>query len=89
MSREYHHTVDRVPHVVAYVSRSKITDWKRLMSPRTGKAFPFVYGSNDENVFAPMVKEGSVLWVIGASPDERPPSLVARMNVIGRLDPPR
>ena len=89
MSREYHHTVDRVPHVVAYVSRSKITDWKRLMSPRTGKAFPFIYGSNDENVFAPMVKEGSVLWVIGASPDERPPSLVARMNVIGRLDPPR
>jgi hypothetical protein len=88
MSREYHNTVDDGPHVVAYVSRSKVTDWKRLMSPRTGKAFPFVYGSNDENVFAPTVKEGSVLWVIGATPDDRPPSLVARLNVIGRLDPP-
>lgn len=88
MSREHNRTVDGRPHVVAYVSRSKITDWKRLMNPRTGKAFPFVYGSNDENVFAATVKEGSVLWVIGATPDDRPPSLIARLNVIGRLDAP-
>lgn len=88
MSREYNHTVDGGPHVLAYVSRSKVTDWKRLMNPRIGEAFPFVYGSSDENVFAEMVKEGSVLWVICATPDGRPPSLVARLNVIGRLDPP-
>lgn len=77
---------DGAPHVVAYVSCSKVTDWKRLMNPRTGKAFPFVYGSNDENVFDATVKTDSVLWVISATPDDRPPSLVARLNVIGRLD---
>ena len=74
------------PHVVAYVSRSKVTDWNRLMNPRTCKAFPFVYGSNDKNVFAATVKAGSVLWVISATPDDRPPSLLAKLNVIGRLD---
>lgn len=88
MSRVNHYTVDDGPHVVAYVSRSKVTDWKRLMSPRAGKTFPFVYGSNDEKVFASMVKKGAVLWIIGATPENRPPSLVARLNVIGRLDPP-
>jgi len=73
-------------HVVAYVQRSKITDWKRLMDPGAGQPFPFIYGSRDSNVFAKFVKEGSVLWVFSATPDGRPPSLVARLHVIGRAD---
>jgi hypothetical protein len=77
---------DVAPHILAHVNLSKVTDWKRLMNPPTGKAIPFVYGSNDGNVFAEMVREGSVLWVISATPDRRPPSLVAKLDVIGRLD---
>lgn len=58
------------------------------MIPRTGNAFPFVYGSRDKNVFAKKVKKGSVLWVIGATSDKRPPSLVSKLHVIGRVDDP-
>lgn len=87
MSREFSSTGE-AHHIVAYVQRSKITDWKRLMDPGPGKAFPFVYGSRDSNVFAEYAKEGAVLWVIGATPDDRPPSLVAKLHVIGRVDDP-
>ena len=75
-------------HVVAYVQRSKITDWKRLMNPGEGQPFPFIYGSRDGNVFDQYVKEGAVLWVFSATPDKRPPSLVAKLHVIGRADDP-
>ena len=75
-------------HVVAYVRRSKITDWKRLMDPRTDQPFPFIYGSRDSNVFAKYVKKGAVLWVFSSTLDGRPPSLVAKLHVIGRADDP-
>ncbi len=88
MSREYKHSVDGSPHVLAYVKRSKVMDWKRLMIPRSGKAFPFDYGSSDKNVFAKKVKKDYVLWVVGATSDKRPPSLVAKLHVIGRVDDP-
>ncbi len=77
-----------VNHVIAYVQRSKITDWKRLMDPGAGEAFPFIYGSRDRNVFAKYVKKGAVLWVFSGTPDGRPPSLVAKLHVIGRADDP-
>ena len=75
-------------HIIAYVQRSKITDWKRLMDPGEGQPFPFIYGSRDGNVFDQYVKEGAVLWVFSATPDGRPPSLVAKLHVIGRADDP-
>jgi hypothetical protein len=75
-------------HVVAYVQRARITDWKRLMDPGEDQPFPFIYGSRDGNVFAEYVKQGTVLWVFSATPDGRPPSLVAKLHVIGRADDP-
>jgi hypothetical protein len=75
-------------HIIAYVQRSKITDWKRLMDPGAGQPFPFIYGSRDRNVFAKYVNAGAVLWVFSATPDGRPPSLVAKLHVIGRADDP-
>lgn len=83
---EYAQAAKERTHVLAYVKRSVITHWKRLMNPLTGGPFPFIYGSNDGNVFDNYVKEKSVLWVIGASPDKRPPSVVAKLEVIGRAD---
>lgn len=82
------HVLERVPNILAYVSRSKVTDWKRLLNPRIGEELPFLYGSNDGNIFSKAVKKGSVLWVISATPDGQPPSLVARLVVVGRLDGP-
>lgn len=87
MSQEPSLTADGL-NVVAYVRRSKVTDWKRLMDPGSGEPFPFVYGSRDPHVFAEHVQKGSVLWVMGATPDGRPPSLVAKLHVIGRADDP-
>lgn len=87
MSREPRPTANG-RNVLAYVQRSKVTDWKRLMDPGLGEPFPFVYGSRDPNVFAEHVQGGSVLWVMGATPDPRPPSLVAKLHVVGRVDDP-
>lgn len=73
-------------HVIVYVKREVITHWKRLMDPREKKPFPFIYGSDDKNSFAKYVKAGSVLWVVSSTTEKRPPSLVAKLNVIGRAD---
>lgn len=65
-------------HVVCYVTRNKITDWKRLVL--THETPSFIYGSNDERVFVNHLKDGGMLWVISSIPG-RPPELVARLKV--------
>ena len=65
-------------HVLSYVQRNRITDWKRLVITHEEPAF--VYGSNDERVFAKHLAGGGTLWVI-SSILTRPPELVARLSV--------
>jgi len=65
-------------HVVCYVKRNKITDWKRLVLTHETPAF--IYGSNDDRVFLKHLKDGGVLWVISSIPG-RSPELVARLKV--------
>lgn len=65
-------------HVLCYVKRSLITKWKRLILTRDSPLF--VYGSNDDRVFAARLRNGGILWVIASIPS-RPPELVARLDV--------
>jgi hypothetical protein len=74
-------------HVLCYVQRCRITDWKRLVL--THQEPSFVYGSNDDRVFRRNLKRGGTLWVVASIPG-RPPELVARLSVItvaGHGDP--
>jgi hypothetical protein len=75
-------------HVVCYVQRNRVTDWKRLVITHDEPAF--LYGSNDERVFAKQLAGGGTLWVISSIP-ERPPELVALLSVktVARRDDPR
>jgi hypothetical protein len=63
--------------VVCYVQRKLISDWKRKIITHPQRAF--VYGSRDKRVFAKLEK-GDVLWIVSPVLD-RPPELVARLNV--------
>jgi hypothetical protein len=74
--------------VVCYVQRKRISDWKRLVL--THKKSAFIYGSNDERVFASKLKPGSLLWVVSSIP-HRPPELVARLeiNVVAQRNDPK
>ena len=65
-------------HVVCYVRRKVITDWKRLVIAHAEPAF--VYGSNDDRVFGKSLKSGGVLWVVASIPGQ-PPELAARLKV--------
>lgn len=65
-------------NVLCYIQRPLITKWKRLVLTRDDPLF--VYGSNDDRVFAKRLKDGGVLWVIASIPG-RPPELVARLDV--------
>lgn len=65
-------------NVLCYVRRSLITKWKRLVLTRDNPLF--VYGSNDDYIFAERLKDGGVLWVMASIPS-RPPELVARLDV--------
>jgi hypothetical protein len=67
----------KTTHAIAYVQRKRITDWKRLVL--THRTPAFVYGSNDDYVFAKLPK-GSILWIVSSLP-QRPPELVARLEV--------
>jgi len=72
--------------VVCYVQRQRITDWKRKILTRADSAF--IYGSNDELVFAKL-QPSDVLWIVAPVPN-RPPEIVARLNleiVSHRADP--
>lgn len=72
-------------HLVAYVRTSKVTDWKRLALLYERDGTPaFVYRSDDDVTFAEHAKEGAVLWIIESHKDA-PPSLVARLQVVGQL----
>lgn len=73
-------------HVVAYVQRKRISDWKRGVL--YGRNPLFVYGSSDEYVFARKLRRNSTLWVVSSLPDERPPELVAKLVITssGKLD---
>ena len=74
-------------HVVTYVQRKRVTDWKRLVLTHDEPAF--VYGSNDERVFVKQLENGGTLWVVSSIP-ERSPELVARLSVqaVARRDDP-
>lgn len=65
-------------HVLCYVKRSLITKWKRLVLTRDEPLF--VYASNDKGLFRSRLKNGGVLWIISSIPN-RPPELVARLNI--------
>ncbi|MBN1811247.1 MAG: hypothetical protein JXA14_05365 [Anaerolineae bacterium] len=69
---------DQPNHMVCYVQRKRITDWKRLVL--THDEPTFIYGSNDSRVFASKLGSGSTLWVVSSLP-ARPPELVARLRV--------
>ena len=74
-------------HVLCYVQRDRITDWKRLAITHEEPAF--IYGSNDERVFVEHLAGGGTLWVV-SSIRTRPPELVARLSVktvLERNDP--
>ena len=74
-------------HVVCYVQRKRVTDWKRLVITHDEPVF--VYGSRDDFVFPKQLKDGGTLWVISSQPD-RPPALTARLSVkvvLPRQDP--
>ena len=74
-------------HVVCYVQRKRITDWKRLVITHAEPAF--IYGSNDDYVFPNELKDGGTLWVISSNPG-RSPVLVAQISVeavVSRKDP--
>lgn len=64
-------------HVLSYVRRSVITDWKRQVFREDEPLF--VFGSNDRRVI-PHMQAGDHLWIISGQPDG-PPSLVARIVV--------
>ena len=73
--------------VLCYVQRKRITDWKRLVLTHDSPAF--LYGSNDDRVFASKLRKGSTLWVVSSIPG-RNPELVARLEVsviVERDDP--
>jgi hypothetical protein len=65
-------------HVLCYVQRNRITDWKRLVITHEEPAF--LYGSNDDRVFVKHLVGGGTLWVVSSIPT-RPPELVARLSV--------
>lgn len=65
-------------HVVCYVRRNIITDWKRLVVTHAEPAF--VYGSNDDRVFGRYLNSGGILWVVASIP-KYSPELVARIKV--------
>jgi hypothetical protein len=72
---------------LCYVQRKRVTDWKRLVLTHDQPSF--VYGSNDDRVFASKLAQGSILWVVSSLPG-RNPALVARMELAGvweREDP--
>ena len=64
-------------HVLSYVRRSLITDWKRQVFREDEPLF--VFGSNDRRVI-PHMHAGDHLWIISGQPDG-PPSLIARIVV--------
>lgn len=62
---------------LSYVQTKRITDWKRLVITKGNLIF--LYGSNDSKIFA-KIPSNSILWIIESHP-QRPPSLVAKLNV--------
>lgn len=74
------------PHVVAYVRTSRATDWRRIaVEHRMESGEPLlVYRSDSPTYFHRDVRPKATLWVIESHPG-RPPSLIARLDVVGRL----
>jgi hypothetical protein len=75
-------------HILCYVQRNRITDWKRLVI--TDEEPAFLYGSNDERVFVKHLVDGGTLWVVSSIPT-RPPELVACLSVttVAKRDDPK
>jgi hypothetical protein len=73
-------------HLVAYVQGSIISRWKRLVLKYACEGKPtFVYGSNDDRQFNRFARDGAVLWIV-ASHRDYPPTLVAKLNNVERID---
>ena len=72
-------------HILAYVKTSKVTDWKRIsLHYGNDKGPAFIYRSDDDLTFAEYAREDAVLWII-ESHASAPPSLVARLQIVGQL----
>lgn len=76
-------------HLIAYVRWSIISRWKRLVLKYACEGKPsFVYGSNDDRQFDSFARDGAVLWIV-ASHRDYPPTLVAKLNNVERIDESR
>jgi len=76
-------------HLLAYVQWSIISRWKRLVLKYACDGEPiFVYGSNDDRQFDRFARDGAVLWIV-ASHRDYPPTLVAQLKSIERIDESR
>lgn len=73
-------------HILAYARPDVITDWKSLLDGGDGSSLPFLYGSDDDRVFAGAACPGTTLWIVSTTVRGRPPALTARIQVTGRLD---
>lgn len=73
-------------HLIAYVQWSIISRWKRLVLKYACDGKPtFVYGSKDDRQFDRFARDGAVLWIM-ASHREYPPTLVAKLEKVERID---
>jgi hypothetical protein len=73
-------------HILAYVQWSIISRWKRLVLKYAEDNEPiFLYGSNDDRQFEKYAKEGANLWIM-ASHKDYPPTLVAKLKRVKRID---
>ena len=76
-------------HLVAYVRWSIISRWKRLVLKYICEGKPtFVYGSNDDRQFDSFARDGATLWIVASHPDY-PPTLVAKLSGVARIDESR
>ena len=72
--------------LIAYVQTAKVTDWKRrVLRHRLESGRPvYLYRSDDDHDFAEFARPGAVLWIV-ESHRNQPPSLAARLDVIGQI----
>lgn len=73
-------------HLIAYVQWSIISRWKRLILKYACDGKPtFVYGSNDDRQFDRFARDSAILWIV-ASHRDYPPTLVAQLKNVERID---
>lgn len=76
-------------NLVANVKWPIISRWKRLVLKYACDGKPtFVYGSNDDRQFNSFARDGAALWIVSSHRDY-PPTLVAQLKNIERIDESR